>query len=94
MLVVTHACCVQRHTRGAQLNSTNACAVTRYNNGVDWRNTVITIIQDPAATKPVFKLISESPFLQYNIQVCVCVVRFRVSVCLCLCLCLGASVCA
>ncbi len=37
--------------------------------GDTWRNTVVTIIQNPNVTKPAVRFVSEDPFLQYNVEI-------------------------
>jgi hypothetical protein len=42
-----------------------------YNNGDTFRNTVVTITENPNVTQPVVQFDSEQPYLQYNINVVV-----------------------
>ncbi len=39
-----------------------------YPNGATWRNSVVTISMSPNVTKPTIQFVSESPYLQYNIN--------------------------
>jgi hypothetical protein len=86
-LLAAHACWLYM-SRGCHVTLVcdSACSIShalraRYNNGDTWRNTVVTITQQPNVTAPVVLFESESPYLQYNIQVYVADIGYSPDFC-------------